>query len=74
MCTKFHLQMFYLFLSSEIRLKFCDKADYDDAKDITLPRLYFFEKTGKLKMVEMAVLFGTQDCGKSITADTPLSG
>ena len=42
-----------LFLSYGIRLKFwehtdADAADDDDAKGITITRLFFFEKTDKL--------------------------
>ena len=40
------------FSSYEVRLKFCyDAADADEvAKGITIPRLFFFVKTDKLKM------------------------
>ena len=52
MCTKFHLKLMKGFLCYEVRLKLCDmQAMHDDnAKGITIDRLFFFRNTDKLKM------------------------
>ena len=43
MCTKFHLKMLNVFLSYEVRFKFCDDANADnddeEAKAITIAQL-----------------------------------
>ena len=38
MCTQFPIENVKLFLSYEIRLKFCDTAD--DANGLTIPKLF----------------------------------